>query len=225
MLFSKAWLKTTTPENISSGFKHAGIIPFNPNTLSVPDAPVSTCASSNSTDENVSPIVLSSVNESSVTSQYRMSLPPTTQSERYPAESLVDSFINVQPLDPVAMLYSTNSLLSPSIVNNTTQSALPPVSLTTNRQVEEQPTESLQTDLLTSSSPVVNTISSSLTSVSLIQTNALPTPTPSTSSASQLCPSTSKAIPTSALNKHLKPLTLLQSKPTKTGSARVLTSA
>ena len=131
----------------------------------------------------------------------------------------------MQPLDPVSMLYSTNSLLSPSIVNNTTQSALPPVSLTTNRQVEEQPTESLQTDLLTSSSPVVNTISSSLASVSLIQTNALPTPTPSTSSASQLCPSTSNTIPTSALNKHLKLLTLLQSKPTKTGSARVLTSA
>lgn len=57
----------------------------------------------------------------------QQTLPPTTQSERYPVESLGDSFINVQHLDPVAMLYSTNSLLSPSIVNNTTQSALPPV--------------------------------------------------------------------------------------------------
>ena len=78
-----------------------------------------------------------------------MPLTSTTQSEQHSAESLVDSFIDVQPLDPVAMLYSTNSLLSPSIVNNTT-------SLTTNLQAEEQPTESLQTDLLTSSSPVVN---------------------------------------------------------------------
>lgn len=32
-LFSEAWMKATTPENICSGFRKTGIMPFNPNAL------------------------------------------------------------------------------------------------------------------------------------------------------------------------------------------------
>ena len=32
-LFSKAWLKAVTPENICAGFRTAGIVPFNPNAI------------------------------------------------------------------------------------------------------------------------------------------------------------------------------------------------
>lgn len=35
-LFSQAWLKTVTPENICSGFRKAGIIPFDPNAIKLP---------------------------------------------------------------------------------------------------------------------------------------------------------------------------------------------
>lgn len=35
-LFSKAWLKATTPENVYSGFRKAGLVPFNPNAITVP---------------------------------------------------------------------------------------------------------------------------------------------------------------------------------------------
>ena len=32
-LFSKAWLKAVTPENICAGFRKAGVVPFNPNAI------------------------------------------------------------------------------------------------------------------------------------------------------------------------------------------------
>ena len=35
-LFSKSWLKATTPENICSGIRKAGLLPFNPNAITAP---------------------------------------------------------------------------------------------------------------------------------------------------------------------------------------------
>ena len=37
-LFSKAWIVTITPTNITSGFRKAGIVPFNPNAIMPLDA-------------------------------------------------------------------------------------------------------------------------------------------------------------------------------------------
>lgn len=40
-LFSKAWLKTVTPETICSGFRTPGVYPYNPSTVKLPDEPSS----------------------------------------------------------------------------------------------------------------------------------------------------------------------------------------
>lgn len=32
-LFSEAWLRTTTPQNVCSGFRKCGVVPFNPDAL------------------------------------------------------------------------------------------------------------------------------------------------------------------------------------------------
>ncbi len=38
-LFASAWLKTTTPQNICSGFRRAGVVPFDPDAIPVPADP------------------------------------------------------------------------------------------------------------------------------------------------------------------------------------------
>ena len=36
-IFSKAWMKAVTPETICSGFRRAGVYPYNPNAIKIPD--------------------------------------------------------------------------------------------------------------------------------------------------------------------------------------------
>ena len=36
-LFAKSWLRAITPENICSGFRHGGVVPFNPDAILPPN--------------------------------------------------------------------------------------------------------------------------------------------------------------------------------------------
>ena len=262
-LFSKAWMKAATSENVTSGFRRAGVIPFNPDavlvTSTISETPPSSSNSSSLTTEDCSDTPESGAVNDKENDATVSSPPPTFTAEqialferRYEegynlydpkynewlhffhpeAEvSLADSFSSVTPLAEVPMEQELQS--TPPHISTPLQQSVPLGNSSTEPlpSCRNSPMPLSQSTPLSNSSTLLQQSSSTPPSYSSTPLRPSPHLSSSTGPEKEQSPPQGKNVSlscdkTSAVTKHLRPLSELQPKvPPKTGAARVLTSA
>lgn len=253
-LFSKAWLKTCLPETICSGFRRAGIVPFCPDVL-LKRCPgsmeVDEDVCETSTSQHSSTETLDKVNDCSsdnpTFSPEKEELYQRRFEEGYDLfdedyerwlhnshpevlESIVDHFQDIDPITPESPVSSFN--ITPNDAHpEATPSSLPTISsplamdtATSNSSSpaasvpETPPSNSVSRNFSSPVASVPETPPSNIASHS--------TPTHMRSPLSDLGNRSGNRVSgSSPLGKHLKPVPVQGAKATKTGHARVLTSA